>query len=53
MEYTITTLTNGMVRLIPKQSFKLIDNRTNKKYSEAVIEKREIKYFSTIPAELG
>lgn len=39
-----------MVRLIPNEGFKLIDNRTNKKYSEAVIERREIKYFSTIPA---
>ena len=46
MEHIIVTnLDDDMVRLVPETGYRLVDTRNNKYYSEAVINKRFMKYF--------
>ena len=51
MEYmTIIDLGNDMVKLIPYTNYMLLDSRTKRLYSEAIIKDKDIKYFSAVIA---
>ena len=46
MEHIIViNLGDDTVRLVPEVGYRLVDTRNNKYHSEAVINKRHIKYF--------
>ena len=51
MEYiTIIDLSNDMVKLIPYTNYMLLDSRTKRLYSEAIINNKDMKYFSAVIA---
>ena len=45
---TIEELSDKIVRLIPDSGYVLYNRKTKKRYSEAVIERESIKYFTAI-----
>lgn len=51
MEYiTVIDLGNNMVKLIPYTNYMLLDSRTKRLYSEAIINNKDMKYFSAVIA---
>lgn len=47
---TVIDLGNGMVKLIPYTNYMLLDSRTKRLYSEAIINNKDMKYFSAVIA---
>ena len=46
MEHIIVTIIDDdTVRLVPEVGYRLVDTRNNKYHSEAVINKKHMKYF--------
>ena len=51
MEYiTVIDLGNEMVKLMPYTNYMLLDSRTKRLYSEAIIKEDNMKYFSAVIA---
>ena len=51
MEYiTVIDLGNEMVILMPYTNYMLLDSRTKRLYSEAIIKEDNMKYFSAVIA---
>ena len=48
---TVTTLSNGMVRLNPEPGYALLNTITNKVYSEAVVEEKDIHNYKAVEIE--
>ena len=46
----IIDLSNDMVKLIPYTNYMLLDSRTKRLYSEAIIKDKDMKYFSAVIA---
>ena len=44
----VKNLGNGMVKLTPDNGYVLIDNRSRRTYSEAVIRGTDVKYFRAV-----
>jgi len=47
---TVLDLGNDMVKLIPYKNYMLLDSRTKRLYSEAIIKDKDMKYFSAVIA---
>ena len=47
---TVIDLGNDMVKLIPFTNYMLLDSRTKRLYSEAIIKDKDMKYFSAVIA---
>lgn len=45
---TVIELGNNKVKLVPDEGYKLLDKRSDKIYSEAVIKRNLMKYFVAI-----
>lgn len=44
----VKNLGNGMVRLTPDNGYMLMDDRTKKLYSEAVVKEDDVKHFRAV-----
>lgn len=48
---TVIDLGNGMVRLTPDAGYMLKDGRTQRLYSEAVVNEKDVRNFSVVQIE--
>lgn len=48
---TIKDMGNGMVKLTPDEGYMLVDSRTQRTYSEAVVKEKDVRNFSVVQIE--